>query len=135
MKLIQKPFVWPFPHITKDKQILTVAQDLPFFICRAFWITGMKKGDMRGGHAHKTLNQMFVCLSGSIHVKTYIPTKSDSNNWFSNPLISNIGYLVPPMNWVDVEALEDNSSFLVLCDKEYDEGDYIRDKDEFNSIQ
>ena len=41
------------------------------------------------------------------------------------------GILIPPGIWAEQVYKEENSILMVLCDREYDEGDYIRDFNEF----
>jgi hypothetical protein len=39
--------------------------------------------------------------------------------------------VIPPGIWAEQVYEEENSILMVLCDREYDEGDYIRDFNEF----
>ena len=38
---------------------------VPFSIARAYWIYDVPGGEVRGGHAYKTLQEFIVALSGS----------------------------------------------------------------------
>lgn len=52
--------------------LLAIAQlgaELPFVVRRVYWIHGTKPGVSRGFHAHKRLNQLFVCLAGSVKIR------------------------------------------------------------------
>jgi hypothetical protein len=40
-------------------------RDAPFDIARVYYVTGVKAGVRRGGHAHRTLTQLAVAASGS----------------------------------------------------------------------
>ena len=39
--------------------------------------------------------------------------------------------LVQPKVWVELETLENNSVFACLCDRNFEEADYIRDANKF----
>ena len=39
-----------------------VERDIPFKIKRIYYIHGVKKDIIRGGHAHKALKQFIICI-------------------------------------------------------------------------
>lgn len=109
-------------------------RDLPFNPLRIYWISDVNSGSVRGGHAHKELSQVFVVLSGSLTIKIWDGTDELEHSLDENskPLLVNPGY------WRDLQDFTFGTILLVLVDKEYDESDYIRDKQEFliwNSIK
>ena len=113
-----------------DEGILTVVQsqkNIPFKTDRAFFIKAPKENIIRGNHSHKSLTQFMICLNGSIEIcvddsidKKIITLDKSSE-----------GFLVPPDIYCSQNYLTEDSLLLVLCDKPYDENDYIRDYDEF----
>src|SRR5512133_855331 len=60
-----------FPKITDPKGDLTFIEGLrhvPFDIKRIFYLYDVPTGNSRGAHAHKTLQQVLICLAGSFDV-------------------------------------------------------------------
>ena len=54
---------------------LSVAEQLkevPFEIKRCFWMYDVPEGKGRGGHAHKTLKQFVIAMSGSFKITLVI---------------------------------------------------------------
>jgi WxcM-like, C-terminal. len=87
-------------------------------------------GDIRGDHAHKQCSQLLVCVSGQIRVvcddglvETYHLLDS-----------MNCGLLVPPCIWAKEEYVTDGAVLMVLCDRNYEEDDYIRDYNDFKKF-
>ena len=102
---------------------------VPFPVRRAFAVFA-KAGQLRGDHAHKTCTQMLVALQGSIEV-----TMDDGYKTMSS-LLSPLshGLVIPPMTWAIQKYLTDDATLLVVCDKLFDEDDYIRDRGNFLSV-
>jgi hypothetical protein len=44
------------------------------------------------------------------------------------------GLVIPPMTWAIQKYLTDDATLLVVCDKLFDEDDYIRDRGNFLSV-
>lgn len=97
----------------------------PFEPKRFFFIHGVPKAVMRGGHAHREQHQIIVCAFG-----------------WANVLIDKIETVlrrpdqalhVPPMNWIEI-YIRAGSSVMVLSSGEYDEAEYIRDRMEFDRL-
>lgn len=54
-----------------ERGVLSVvhgAIDMPFDIERVFWIHQLAPGTKRGGHAHRIVHQVIICMSGAINV-------------------------------------------------------------------
>ena len=110
--------------------ILTIAEyqkNIPFKIERAFFIKSTKGNINRGNHSHKTLSQFLICLQGSIEI--VVDDSISKKTLILND--SSKGLLVPPDIFCWQNYLSENAILLVLCDKPYDENDYIRDYDNF----
>ena len=59
------------PKISDPRGNLTFLeshQHIPFDIKRVFYLYDIPTGSDRGAHAHKTLHQFIICLSGSFDV-------------------------------------------------------------------
>lgn len=99
---------------------------VPFDIRRVFTISA-DAGDIRGDHAHKLCTQLLVCVSGRIEVT------SDDGSILVQHLLDNPGdgLLVPPGVWLREEYLTPGAVLMVLCDRNYEPNEYIRDYNEF----
>jgi|688.fasta_scaffold482824_2 dTDP-4-dehydrorhamnose 3,5-epimerase-like enzyme len=105
---------------------LDLNNDFPFPILRVFFVKG-NSGVVRGRHAHKLCSQILICFSGKVEVSCTDGVKK-SNFLLDKP---SIGLIVPPGIWSEQKYLEDNSVLTVLCDRKYEEYDYLREYDEF----
>jgi dTDP-4-dehydrorhamnose 3,5-epimerase-like enzyme len=123
VRLIELP-----KHAREDGQIV-VAQSgahVPFAIARMFTLTAAL-GAKRGEHAHRQCLQFMICVHGSVDV-----TCADGREQRTFLLDrSNLALLVPPTIWNTVTARKEDSVLAVLCDRGYEEHDYIRDYAEF----
>lgn len=118
------------PKILDERGNLSFIEELnhiPFQIKRIYWIYDVPGGEVRGGHAYKTLHEFIVALSGSFDVvlddgktkKTYSLNRSY------------YGLYVPNMVWRSIENFSTNSLCMILASEKYDENDYVRDYEEF----
>jgi len=131
MNRSMKPAIIAFPMKRgREPGALSVAQepDLPFLPKRLYWIYGVPEGIMRGGHAHKELWQVLVCLHGSITVHL-----EDGMGWREAMTLDNPaqGLLLPPPFWHTITFGQPDSVLLAIASDVYDESDYIRDYGEF----
>ncbi len=118
-----------FPKFVNKKGSLFVyecGKEITFNIERIFSISA-NKDDVRGNHAHKNCVQLLICLAGKISVVcdngldivTYVLDGGAT------------GLLIPEGIWSKQKYLIDNSVLIVLCNRRYDDGDYIRNYEEF----
>jgi dTDP-4-dehydrorhamnose 3,5-epimerase-like enzyme len=103
---------------------------IPFRVRRTYWIYDVPGGERRGGHAYRTLHELFVALSGSFDV--VVDDGSGPEHVVLNR--SYVGLHVPPMTWRHLENFSTNAVCLILASEYYDEADYLRDRDEFNTL-
>ncbi|AEW02977.1 hypothetical protein A4D02_03010 [Niastella koreensis] len=131
-------FTTSVPVIIDLKKILDVRgnlsiiegeKDIPFIIQRTYWIYDVPGGEIRGGHAYKTLREFVVALSGSFDV--VLNNGEKEMRYHLNR--SYYGLYVPNMYWRHMENFSTNSVSLILADQDYDESDYIRDFDKFKA--
>jgi len=101
-------------------------RQVPFEIRRVFTVSA-RKGDIRGDHAHKQCQQLLICVSGKIRVSC------DDGSVVTEYNLDNLGagLLVPPGIWAKEEYLTEAAVLMVLCDRNYEFDDYIRDYEEF----
>lgn len=102
-------------------------KDVPFPIARIFYLWGMPQGVKRGGHAHRTLQSVLVCLRGAVDV-----TLDDGAQKFTCRLDSpGRGLYMGNMMWIDMQNFTADCLIAVFVDACYDESEYIRDYGEF----
>lgn len=107
-----------------------VGAQLPFEPQRAFLVYDVPSKDVRGEHAHKTLQQFLVCTHGSCSVMV-----DDGLNRVEIALDGpEIGVYIPPLVWAAQYKYSQDAALLVLASAPYDPGDYIRDYDEFLAL-
>ena len=101
-------------------------KDIPFDIKRIYYIFDTKPGVVRGHHAHKTLEQMLICVSGSC---TIVLDDGENRNEvvLSDP---SSGLYVGPNIWHEMKDFSEGAVLLVLASDFYNENDYIRNYDE-----
>ena len=101
--------------------------ELPFTPKRIYWVTDSPEKTTRGAHAHKLLNQVFLVLSGSVTIDIFKGSEKQSFNLIAEgPIL-----MLEPGYWRDIKLLTPDSLILVLCDREYEENDYIRDWEDY----
>ncbi len=118
------------PLLGDDRGSLCVIEgqrDTDFPIARVYYIFGTQAGVARGFHAHRALQQLAVCVSGSCTM-----TLDDGRDRRSFVLDRpDMGVTIGPMIWREMHDFSDDAVLMVLADKQYDEADYIRNYDEF----
>ena len=113
---------------------LSVAEsdiDIPFKIKRVYYIYDFDSNkSIRGYHAHKTLEQVLFCISGSFTLKLF-----DGINYYEEKMNKpNIGLFIGKYMWHTMHNFSDDCIILVFASDYFDESDYIRNYDEFNNI-
>ena len=101
----------------------------PFEIKRVYYLYDVPSDAYRGGHAHKSLRQLIIAVSGSFEVilNDGINTK---NILLNKP---NKALLLAPNIWREIDNFSSGSVCLVLASDVYNEDDYIRNFGEFQS--
>lgn len=115
-----------FPKITDQRGNLSFiegSKHVPFDIARVYYLYDVPGGESRGGHAHKTLQQVIVAIAGSFdvhlddghHKKTFHLRRA------------NEGLYLNKMTWRELDNFTSGSVCLVLASKPFEEADYHRD--------
>jgi oxalate decarboxylase/phosphoglucose isomerase-like protein (cupin superfamily) len=119
-----------FPKIQDPRGNLSFFEypnQLPFAIARTYWIYDVPGGEIRGSHAFREQQEVIIAISGSFDVVLHDGEKEVK---FSLNR-SYYGLYIPKMYWRRMENFSTNALALIVSDKRYDEGDYIRDFDEY----
>lgn len=101
--------------------------DIPFDVNRIYYLYDIPSGSERGGHAHKILQQLIIAASGSFDIILDDGKQKTTVN-LNRP---NVGLLLPPGLWRELNNFSSGSICLVLASHEYSEEDYIREYEEF----
>jgi len=125
--------VLTLPKVADPRGNLTFVEGerhVPFPIRRVFFLYDVPTAESRGAHAHRTLNQVLICLAGSFDVAI------DDGEFQARIHLNRPwkGLHVPPMIWAAEVNFDPGSVCLVLASELFDERDYIRDYDEFLAL-
>lgn len=102
-------------------------KDIPFQIKRVYYMYDTGKGVRRGFHAHKSLEQILVCIHGSC--KILLDDGEEKKVVYLEKPYE--GLYVSNMMWREMFDFSSDAVLMVLASEYYDENDYIRDYDEF----
>ena len=117
------------PHGDERGQLIALEEDkdIPFAIKRVYYMYDTGKGVVRGKHAHKSLEQILICIHGSCKIlldngreKKVVPLEKPYE-----------GLYVANNMWREMYDFSENAVLMVLASDLYNEEDYIRDYDQF----
>ena len=117
------------PHGDERGQLVALEEykDIPFESKRVYFMYDTLEGVRRGFHAHKSLEQILICIHGSCKIlldngreKKVVPLEKPYE-----------GLYVSNDMWREMFDFSPDAVLLVLASELYDERDYIRDYDEF----
>lgn len=102
-------------------------KDIPFEIKRVYYLYDTKEGVRRGYHAHKSLEQILVCIHGKCKVLL--------DNGEEKKIVSlekpYEGLYIANDIWREMYDFSPDAVLLVLASDFYYEEDYIRDYETF----
>lgn len=102
-------------------------KDIPFEIKRVYYMYGTEEGVRRGYHAHKSLEQILICIHGSC--KILLDNGTEKKIVFLEKPYE--GLYVPNSMWREMYDFSADAVLLCLASELYNEDDYIRDYNEF----
>lgn len=117
------------PHGDNRGQLVAIEElkDIPFEIKRVYYMYDTSEGVTRGKHAHKSLQQILICIHGKCKIllddgaeKAVVSLENPYEGLF---LGNNI--------WREMYNFSPDAVLMVLASELYDESDYIRNYNEF----
>ena len=124
VKLIDLPLV---PERRGNLTFVEGDVHIPFAIKRVYYLYDIPSGAERGQHAHKELQQLIICMSGSFSI--VIDDGNSTKEFFMDS--PSKGLYLPPMIWRDIKSFSKGSVCMVLASEVYLESDYIRNYSTF----
>ena len=101
-----------------------LSEQVPFEVKRLYYIFDTTPGTVRGNHAHKSLKQMLICVSGACTIVCEMPDGTKSEHRLDWP---DKGLLIEGLVWRQMKDFSKDAVLIVLASEHYDEADYIRD--------
>ena len=132
---MEVPSLTEFPTIGSPALgYISVAEgnvNIPFEVRRVYWTYYTPNDVLRGGHAHKRLQQMIFAVAGKI-----IFTVEDryANNYRFELEKPRTGLYFPPYTWREIQ-FSHNAVLLCLASEHFDEGDYIRNYEDYKNLR
>ena len=104
-------------------------KDIPFEIKRVYYMYDTGEGVRRGKHAHKSLEQILICIHGSCKILL--------DNGKEKKIVSlerpYEGLYIANDMWREMYDFSNDAVLVVLASDYYNEEDYIRNYDDFLS--
>lgn len=102
-------------------------KDIPFNVKRVYYMYDTIQGVRRGFHAHKNLEQVLICVSGSCKIHL------DDGRETAEVVLDKPyeGLYLSSNLWREMYDFSPDAVLLVLASELYNETDYIRNYDEF----
>lgn len=120
------------PHGDDRGQLVALEEfkDIPFRIKRVYYMYDTRTDVVRGHHAHKSLEQILICIHGSCKIRL--------DNGFEKKVVPlekpYEGVYIANHIWREMFDFSEDAVLMVLASELYDTEDYVRDYDEFLQI-
>ncbi len=121
-----KDFTDKYGHLTP----LEAEGDIPFVINRVYYISKVDSNVRRGFHSHVDLEQVLICVSGSVKILVKTPYEEKIVELDNQTK----GLYIGPMIWREMYDFSEHAVLLVLASKHYDVDDYIRDYSKYEVL-
>ena len=104
--------------------------DIGFEIRRLYWTFDIPSRATRAGHAHLTLRQLYVAVSGSFDVVLDDGRRTRTLR-LSRP---DQGLTLGPGIWRELRNFSSNACLLAAASAPFDEADYVRERERFQVL-
>lgn len=121
------------PVMRDSRGSLSFAQyqeSLPFLPKRYFIVFDVGEDQIRGGHAHRHVHQLLVCVKGSCRVSI------DDGMTREDVLLDRpqLALYLPPLIWATQQDFSRDAVLMVLASEVYNPDEYIKDYQEFVAL-
>lgn len=116
----------PLPRVSDSRGCLSFVEGgrhIPFHVARLFYMYGMARDTIRGGHAHRECAQFLIAQEGEFSIELNDGTSTQSL-LLRHP---HEGLYIPPGIWVTLKSLSERGVVTALASAPYVESDYLRD--------
>ena len=122
--------VYRFPRITDPRGSLTFGEfgrNIPFTPKRYFMVFDVPQGELRGGHAHATCQELILCIGGSVTVAV------DDGRVREEIVLDSpdLGLFLPSRVWGVQYKYSPGAVLVVFASHYFDPEDYIHTYDDF----
>jgi dTDP-4-dehydrorhamnose 3,5-epimerase-like enzyme len=128
--MIEECSIYFLPRINDPTGNLTFVESgrhIPFDIRRVYYVYDIPGGSERGGHAHRTLHELIVAVSGSFDI--HLDDGHSKKTVHMDRCYS--GLYIRPMIWHQTYNFSSGAVCMVLASEYYDESDYYRDYERY----
>lgn len=102
-------------------------QNIPFEIKRVYYIFDTLPEQVRGQHAHRTLEQIVIAMDGACQF-VLDDGKTRETVWLNRP---DVGLYIGKNVWNEMHHFSYGCKLMVLASEHYDEKEYIRNYEDF----
>jgi len=127
IKIIDIPKI----HDIRGNLSVVEGDTIPFDIKRIYYLYDVPSGAERGGHAHMGQQAVLIALSGSFDV-VLKDGNAEKIVTLNRPYQ---GLLIPNGIWRELQNFSSGSVCLVIASDKFDEEDYIREYNVFESFK
>jgi UDP-2-acetamido-3-amino-2,3-dideoxy-glucuronate N-acetyltransferase len=113
-----------------DLVILNFDFNLPFTPVRFFFTYNVPVNTIRGGHAHRTCEQLLIATSGSLQI-TLFKDNCSTTFLLDSP---SIGLYIPAMTWGVQHDHSPQNVLSVFASEAFDSAEYIQEFNEFQEL-
>lgn len=124
------PYAFTVPTVQDERGSLSFAQiksEIPFYVKRIYYIYNNTQSLVRGEHAHKKLEQVMICMNGSVDLLL----KAGGKEYIFNLSSPNQAVYIPKGCWRSLSNFSKDVVCVVLASEVMQEEDYIKDYEEF----
>ena len=134
MDIGKQPYWISLGNFRDTRGFMGILEDheIPFEVSRIFWISQVPDNTVRGGHAHRTSEQLLICIAGIIEVE--LEGLSGVKHEFRLTPASDQALYLPPLYWGHYTFCKQAVALCMASDG-FDEADYIRNYQEFERLR